>query len=267
VGGIKGFRPLNNHRGTKSEQFSDPKWQAPQGADLIFMFYCTQPQTLVLSANGRFTTDIQMTASDEWQSMTLKASKLMHPAGFAMGDWSEVNNLGIKPKHGSDITKVVLANFEWKAPERKAPATPEAGQDGMVYLSKEMASKVESFWRVLNDQGVEGKPLSVGGQKYARGLGVHADSEISFPLNGKYTTFHVVPGPDDAHKGLLEMKILVDGKEVFASGQVRSSGFQAKALTLSVAGAKQLTLVVTDGGDGKGGDHASWADAYLTAAE
>jgi len=29
-------------------------------------------------------------------------------------------------------------------------------------------------------------------------------------------------------------------------------------------GAKELTLIVTEGGNGPGGDHASWADAYLS---
>jgi alpha-galactosidase len=119
----------------------------------------------------------------------------------------------------------------------------------------------------MNDQGVEGKTISVGGKHYERGLGVHSDSKISFALNGQFTTFHLVPGPDDAHKGLLEMKILVDGKAVYASGKVRSIGFEAQAVTVPVKGAKQLTLIVTDGADGPGGDHASWADAYLTAAK
>ena len=140
----------------------------------------------------------------------------------------------------------------------------EADADGgKVYLRKEMASSLESHWQVLNDKGVEGKPISVGGKKFLRGLGVHAESNISFPLNGRFSAFHVVPGPDDAHHGQLEMKILVDGKEVFASGKVRSPTFKAKPITVPVNGANELTLIVTDGGEGIGGDHASWADAYL----
>ena len=264
VGGISGFRPINNRFGTNSDQFSDPKWKAPRGADLTFKFYCTQPQSLIMTANGRYTTDIEITASDEWQNMTVKADQLKHPAGFAMGDWSEVNNIGFKPKLGSDITKVVLAGFEWKIPERKAP---EVDKDGKVYLTKAAAGFCESFWRVLNDKGVEGKAISVGGKTYARGLGVHADSEITFPLDGKFATFHAVPGPDDAHHGTVEMKILVDGKEKYASGKVSSAGFKAKPVAIAVTGAKELTLVVTDAGDGRGGDHACWADAHLTAAE
>jgi dienelactone hydrolase len=271
VGGISGFRPISNRHGTSSGQFSDPKWKAPRGADLTFKFYCTQPQTLAFKVNGGFTTDIEITASDAWQRMTIKAGQLKQSNGAALGDWSEVKKVGIKPKPGSDITKVVFAEFEWTvleheplAPARRSLAL-QGTLTGKVYLSKEVASSSESFWRVLNDKGVEGKPLRVGGKRYNRGLGVHADSKISFSLNGKFAAFHVVPGPDDAHKGLLEMKILVDGKEVFASGKVRSPGFQAKALHISVAGAKELTLEVTDAEDGKGGDHASWADAYLIA--
>ena len=126
-----------------------------------------------------------------------------------------------------------------------------------------MASKVESFWRVLNDKGVQGKTISVGGKAYERGLGVHADSHLRFPLDGKFLPFHAVPGPDDAHHGLLEMKILVDGKEVFASGKVRSDGFGARSLTISLKEAKELELFVTDEADEPGGDHASWAGAYL----
>ena len=260
IGGISGFRAVDNRRGTKSEQFSDPKWRAPRDADLTFKFYCTQPQTLVLKANDRFAMDIEITASNEWQSMTVSASQLKHPEGFTLGDWSDVKNIGFKPKAGSDITKVVFADFQWMAAAGKSP---EVGKDGRAYLTQDAAVICDSFWRVMDNKGVEGRIISVGGKTFARGLGVHSNSKIQYALNGKFAAFHVIPGPDDAHHGLLEMKILVDGKEVFASGNVRSESFEAQPLSVPVKGAGELTLVVSDGGDGKGGDHASWADAYL----
>jgi len=269
VGGISGFRAIDNRRGTTSGQFADPKWQAPQGAELTFKFYCTQPQALILYA-GRASTEIEITASNEWQTMTIRASQLKHSNGSTLADWSQVRNIGFKPKAGADITKVIFADFEWTRATGKTVESGKAlklGTDGKAYLSKEAASFCESFWRVMNDQGVEGKAISVGGNKYARGLGVHSDSKISFPLNGKFTTFHVIPGPDDAHQGTLEMEILVDGKTVFSTGKVSSRSYEAKAVEIPVSGAKELTLVLTDGGDGAGGDHTSWADAYLTAAD
>ena len=112
VGGVQGFRPLDNRRGTKNIQFSDPKWKAPQGSKLSFRFYCTQPQKVVLSANRRFTKELEITASNDWQRMTLPAKKLLsHGAG--LNDWSVADSISIMPKPGFDITKVVFAEFEW----------------------------------------------------------------------------------------------------------------------------------------------------------
>jgi len=112
VGGVQGFRPLSNRKGTKNMQFSDPKWKAPKGSELSFRFYCTQPQKLALSANRWFTTDVEITASNDWQSMTIPAKHLKNN-GAGLSDWSAADSIGIIPKPGSDITKVVFAEFKW----------------------------------------------------------------------------------------------------------------------------------------------------------
>ena len=84
---------------------------------MSFQFYCTQPQALVLEANGQFVVDLDITASDDWQSMTIKAGQLKHKAhGFALAKWSDIGSLAIKPKPEADITKVVFANFKWIVP-------------------------------------------------------------------------------------------------------------------------------------------------------
>ena len=114
VGGIEGFRPLNKHHGTSSSQFGDPKWKAPKGANLEFMFYCTQPQSLTLSTNTRHAFDIEITASNDWQSMNLSPGQLTNVHGAKLKDWSEVGTISLKPKPGADITKVVFAHFKWK---------------------------------------------------------------------------------------------------------------------------------------------------------
>jgi len=265
VGGIKGFRALNNRWGTVSEQFTDPKWKAPQDARLVFKFYCTQPQTLTLVVNNHYEADLEITASDDWQTMVVPPGTLINRRHRQpMGSWSNTASVRIKPKPGMDITKVIFAQFRWLVPER---TDPELDEQGRIYLTKELASKAESFHRLMNDRAWDGSPISVGGKTYERGLGVHAPSEIVFPLGGKFSTFHVVPGPDDAHHGLLEMKILVDGGEVFASGKTRSTDKKPRPrLDVPVKGAKTLALIVTNGDGHGGGDHASWADAYLTRA-
>ena len=136
----------------KAVSFADPKWKAPRGANLTFKFYCTQPQSLVLWAD-RFATDIEISASDEWQSMTVQTRTLKQQSGQALADWSTVKTIGFKPKPGEDITKVIFAAFKWEVSEAQTPSTPVADKDGKVYLTGEMASACETFWRVLDDRG------------------------------------------------------------------------------------------------------------------
>ena len=133
-----------------------------------------------------------------------------------------------------------------------------------VYLTRQMATEAKSFVKVVNNRAWQGTPIRVGGMTYKRGLGVHADSKLVFPLDGKFVAFHVVPGPDDAHHGRLEMKILVDDKEVFATGPTSSRDkTPRKALAIPVTDAQTLTLIVNQAAGDIHGDHASWADAWL----
>ena len=262
VGGVQGFRIINKHHGTFNEQFNDPKWAAPQNAELAFQFYCTQPQEVLLDVNGQYEQKLQITASDEWQSMRLPASGFTnkhhkHP----MPSWSGTQKVSIKPVRGSDITQIIFADFEWAVPEE---AVSGAFEDGKLYLTVAMATEVDSYWRVMQDRAVEGTPIRIAGVEYARGLGVHAESKLSFHLGGDFSTFHDVPGPDDAHQGRLQMAILVDGKEVYRSGEMRKGDAGiGQPLNLAVAGANKLTLLVEVSDGNPGGDHASWADAYL----
>lgn len=114
VGGVQGFRALDNAKGTKNDQFGDPRWKAPDNAALSFRFYCTEPQKLTLIANGQFEASLDITASDQWQSMTIPSQTLAHgKTGKPMPDWAGVTAVQIKTRNGSDITKVVFAQFKW----------------------------------------------------------------------------------------------------------------------------------------------------------
>ena len=269
--GIKGFRPLTN-RGTLNQQFSDPKWKAPAGTSLAFQFYCTQPQDILVVANNHNQAKVTITASADWQDMVLDARQFKNRfSGQPYKDFSNLQRLDLKPTPGNDITKVVFANFKWirkgvkqqtpkPAPKTKIPVT------NRVYLTLDMASSVESFAGAKQDLSWSGKAISVGGKIYKKGLGVHADSKITFPLDGNFSTFNVVAGPDDAHHGLLEMKIILDGKDAWSSGPTRSADkSKNRKLLIPVRGVKEMTLVVSQSDRNKGGDHASWADAYLQA--
>ena len=270
--GIKGFRALSN-RGTLNQQFSDPKWKAPAGAHLSFQFYCTQPQDLTLSANNHFQAKVRITALEDWQGMVLQPGQFKNRFdGNPLKDFSNLQRIDLKPAPGNDITKVVFAEFKWvepgkaaKTPQPKGKPLSKALEGNRVYLTKSMATEIDSFHKVNQDKAWADSPIRIGGKTYAKGIGVHAPSRLVFPLDGKYATFHVTAGPDDAHHGLLEMKILVDGKDAWASGPTRSADkHHRRDVKVGVKGAKALELIVSPSDGNNGGDHASWAEPYLT---
>jgi hypothetical protein len=78
------------------------------------MFYCTQPQNISLNTDSRHTTNIEITASNDWQTMVIHPNELGNAHGAKLDDWSKVGKIELRPKPGADITKVVFANFKWK---------------------------------------------------------------------------------------------------------------------------------------------------------
>ena len=113
-GGIKGFRSTDKRRGSGTEQLADPKWQAPEGTDLGFDFYCTQPVTLTLVAENHYEGTIEITASDDWQEMVIDRKTLLNRYNKKpLSSWEEIGKIKFLPKDGSDITKVIFAEFRW----------------------------------------------------------------------------------------------------------------------------------------------------------
>ena len=78
------------------------------------MFYCTQPQSLILSTGSWYKTNIEITASNDWQTMKIDSDQLNNEHGAKLGDWSQVGKIELRPRQGADITKVVFANFKWR---------------------------------------------------------------------------------------------------------------------------------------------------------
>lgn len=110
----------------------------------------------------------------------------------------------------------------------------------------------------------DGGPLTIDGTVFAKGLGAHAHSDVEFYTGGACTTVSAQVGLDDesgAH-GTVAFEIWTDGRKV-ASTDVLTNAAPAQPLKADITGARTVRLVVTDGGDGIGYDHADWADAKL----
>lgn len=142
-------------------------------------------------------------------------------------------------------------------------------QGKAVYLSdlKPKTAKTEPFngvaWPWVADRSVKGNPLRLGEQTYDKGIGTHPRTTLVYDLNGKYRRFEALVGLDamTGRRGAAEVRVLVDGKEVFV--ETVTGGDAAKAVAVDVTKAKQLTLIV---GFGLGGDvqaDVNWADARL----
>ncbi|MFD7883490.1 NPCBM/NEW2 domain-containing protein [Streptomyces bauhiniae] len=115
------------------------------------------------------------------------------------------------------------------------------------------------------DAAGDGSPLTIGSTVYAKGLGVHAASEVAYYAGRRCSTVTAEVGVDDEKgaKGSVAFEIWADGVQAASTG-VLTNADRAEPLTADVTGARVVRLVVTDGGDGVDSDHADWADARLS---
>ena len=141
----------------------------------------------------------------------------------------------------------------------------------LTYLSDlPFASSTNGYGPVERDRSngeqgaADGNTLTLNGVTYAKGLGVHAGSEITYNLGGAYNSFFAYVGVDDevGRNGSVVFRILADGVVLFDSG-VMTGLSDTQLANVDVTGKQTLTLVVNDGGNGFGSDHADWADAQL----
>ncbi len=121
---------------------------------------------------------------------------------------------------------------------------------------------------VRRDKNYYGKPISIAGTAYPKGLWTHAfpdatPADVVIDLSGKrFAAFRADAGLDDASgAGSVQFQVLVDGRLKAESPLLRPR--QVHRFHLDLAGAKQLILRVLNGGDGYSCDHAAWGFARL----
>ena len=111
----------------------------------------------------------------------------------------------------------------------------------------------------------DGKPITVAGVVYAKGLGAHAASDVRYAMNGGCTSFTTKVGIDaeTGSNGSVDFQVFADGTKLADSGLVTATT-PVVTLTADVTGKTTLQLVITDGGNGIDYDHGDWADAKIT---
>ncbi len=115
---------------------------------------------------------------------------------------------------------------------------------------------------------IDKNALMLGGQKFERGVGTHALSQIAIDLGGRGHRFSATVGVDDevAKKGSVLFEVYLDGKLVRQSGLIRG-GAKSEKLSVDLTGAQQMILRVDDNEDGIDSDHANWGDAFIVMKE
>ncbi len=120
------------------------------------------------------------------------------------------------------------------------------------------------------NQSVEGNDLTIGGKKFTRGFGTHAESVFHVNVNGGAQSFSAQVGVDDEVHGnpqsSVEFFVIGDNHVLWQSG-VMHAGDAAKDCEVNLTGVKSLLLKVGDAGDGINYDHADWADAKFETTE
>ena len=124
---------------------------------------------------------------------------------------------------------------------------------------------LSSTWPLQRDHSVSGGPLTIGARQYAKGLGMHSRTEVTYALDGAYTGFQAVAGIDQSagNQGSVIFRVVADGRPLFQSDQLTGRSPPLPIGPLDVTGAKSLTLIVDFADFGDVQDHANWCDAFL----
>jgi alpha-galactosidase len=113
------------------------------------------------------------------------------------------------------------------------------------------------------DKSIQGKPLSIAGKAFDKGVGTHANSVMYIALKkgaGKFTACVGVDDEVSGNKGSVEFHLYADDKKLWSSGIMRA-GEPAKQVDVNLEDVETLILLVNAAGDGIDFDHADWAEA------
>jgi alpha-galactosidase len=231
---------------------------------------CTSVTTAVgvddeKSANGSVTFEL-------WADGTkLADSGLMDtatPARTLQADLTGATILRLVVTDGGNGTN--SDHGDWADPRLTcAQHPPPAGTSFLSDLSWQSASNgwgpVERDTSVGNQGAGDGRPITINGVRYDKGLGSHAPAAIEYHLGGACTRMQADVGVDDevATSSTVTFEVWADGSKVFDSGLMTWQD-DARPVEADVTGATTLRLVVTDYDGSKNSDHADWGDARIT---
>jgi alpha-galactosidase len=178
--------------------------------------------------------------------------------------------------HGTVMLKITAQSFIAAAPPPDQPgltidAPATAPGISYPYLSDLAPTFAISAYGPLeldisNGESAagDGRPIMLGGTGYAKGLGVHAPSELRYDLGGRCTAFAADIGLDAevGANGAAVFQVWADGALIYDSGVLRG-GMGPVPVYLDIPGVHELRLVVAPGAETTDYAHADWAGARV----
>ncbi len=155
------------------------------------------------------------------------------------------------------------------APIVQLPTTGPNGEQ-IVPLSSLDISLIQNGWRTPQaNKSIEQNTLTINGQRYASGVGIHAPAKAVVKLNGSATHFHCEIGIDDEAGERASANFVVKVRNT--SGAERSiASAELHRMNSAVvvdcdiqAGDKYLIIEVGDLNDTNEADHVDLANAYF----
>ena len=171
-----------------------------------------------------------------------------------------------------DALKFEILNGQAVSVKTEALSSIKFKGGKLVYLSDLSPSSVDEkpyvggapmVYRWRKDKSAAAGKLALGSKEYARGIGVHSYSKLTYALDGGYEKFFCDVGIDAlVSSGECSWRVMVDGREA-AAGSAKA-GDKPQILKIDVKNAKQLELICDYGADeNDAGDHLNWANARL----
>ncbi|MFJ9245016.1 beta-galactosidase [Streptomyces sp. NPDC101776] len=218
-----------------------------------------------------------LSAPDGWSVSAASPTSVerVRPGASATFTWTVQPPTGTLPSASALTTSVHYRQNGRKAVGgderivRGIPPAPPAGPSDVSALS--FLSSTNGWGPVERDTSVgeqaagDGRPITIAGVGYAKGLGTNSVSDVELYLAGQCSRLTADVGVDDetGGAGTVTFSVIADGKTLVTTPTIHGKQ-AAVAIDVDVSGAQVIDLKVGDAGDGNGNDHGDWGTPTLT---
>ncbi|NOZ57004.1 MAG: hypothetical protein GXO73_09495, partial [Calditrichaeota bacterium] len=209
---------VENHQGWATIRFRSPvtgraTWTVRFGPAEVYTFPVKGPHRVQLEPLGLTGVDVRwpsVYASNCGYEVWLDE----RPYAVTPTNWVRIRRLDPKEEHRVEVKAMwddgTVAKKGAVATFRLVDLLPSE-----LFLSDLEPVEATAGWgTVRRDRSSDGGPLRIGGKRFSRGLGTHAESDIVYRLNGLFERFEAVVGVDDeTHgRGSVVFEVFGDGR-------------------------------------------------------